>query len=103
MMWRVGLLTATASELVEDIDRPGSELSPPPAVLSDARELVKVIDGYERERLPWPPRALLSFAQLCGLALGVYAIFVDELTNVGLLMVALGLLFIRPALKPQGP
>lgn len=95
VMWRVGVLTATAHELVEDMEVPGSESSPPPAVLSDARDLVKVIDVHERERELWPPRALLSAAQCCGVLLGLYAIFVDKLTNVGLLVAALGLLFIR--------
>lgn len=99
VMWRVGVLTATAHELVEDMEVPGSELSPPPPVLSDARELVKVIDVHERERELWPPRAWLSAAQACGVLLGVYAIFVDKLSNVGLLVVALGLLFIRRVLS----
>lgn len=103
VLWRVGLLTAAAHELVEDIEVPGSELSPPPAVLSDARELVKVIDVHERERELWPPRALLSAAQACGLGLGAYAIFVDKLTNVGLLVGALGLLFIRRVLSARPP
>ena len=103
VMWRVGLLTATAHELVEDIEVPGSELSPAPAVLSDARELVKVIDVHERERDLWPPRALLSAAQLFGVLLGLYAIFVDRLTNVGLLVAALGLLFIRLAVGARWP
>ena len=99
VMWRVGVLTATAHELVEDMEVPGSELSPPPAVLSDARELVKVIDVHERERELWPPRAWLSAAQICGVLLGLYAIVFDKLTNVGLLVVALGLLFIRRVLS----
>jgi hypothetical protein len=103
VLWRVGLLTATAHELVEDLEVPGSELAPPPAVLSDARELVEVIDVHERERELWPPPAVLVAAQLCGLALGVYAIFVDRLTNVGLLVGALGLLFIRRVLSAVPP
>jgi len=98
VLWRFGLLTATAHELVEDIEGPGSELSPPPAVLSDARELVKAIDVHERERELWPPRALLSAAQFCGVVLGLYAIFIDRLMNVGLLVGALGLLLIRRVL-----
>jgi hypothetical protein len=102
-MWRVGVLTSTAHELVEDMDAPGSELSPPPAVLSDARELVKVIDVHERERELWPPRALLSAAQVCGVLLVLYAIFVDKLTNVGLLVAALGLLFIRRVMGAPWP
>jgi hypothetical protein len=106
VLWRVGLLTATVHELVEDIDdsaMPGSELSPPPAVLSDARKLVEVIDVHERELELWPPPAVLSAVQLCGLALGVYAIFIDRLTNVGLLVGALGLLFIRRVLGARPP
>jgi hypothetical protein len=103
VMWRVGVLTSTAHELVEDMGASGSELSPPPAVLSDARELVKVIDVHERERELWPPRALLSAAQVCGVLLGLYAIFVDELTNVGLLVAALGLLFIRRVMGAPWP
>ena len=103
VLWRVGLLTATAHELVEDIDAPGSGLSPPPSVVSEARELVKVIDVHERERELWPPRAVLSAVQLCGLGLLVYAIFVDRLSNVGLLVGALGLLMIRRVLGAQGP
>ena len=99
VMWRVGVLTATAHELVEDMEEPGTELSPRPAVLSDARELVKVIDGHERERELWPPRAWLFFAQLCGVLLALYALFVDRLTNVGLLVAAVGLLFIRRVLS----
>jgi hypothetical protein len=95
VMWRVGVLTATAHELVEDMEEPGSEPSPPPAVLSDARELVKVIDVHERERDLWPPHALLSAMQLLGVVLVLYAIFFDKLTNVGLLVAALGLLLIR--------
>jgi len=102
VMWRVGVLTSTAHELVEDMEAPGSEL-PPPAVLSDARELVKVIDVHERERELWPPRALLSAAQVCGVLLGLYAIFVDKLTNVGLLVAALGLLFIRRVMGAPRP
>ena len=96
VMWRVGVLTATAHELVEDMEVPGDES--PPAVLSDARELVKVIDVHERERERWPPRAWLVAMQLSGFLLVVYAIFVDKLTNIGLLVAALGLLVIRPAL-----
>jgi hypothetical protein len=103
VLWRVGVLTATAHELVEDMEVPGSELSPPPAVLSDARELVKVIDVHERERELWPPRALLSAAQFCGVLLGLYAIFADRLTNVGLLVAALGLLFIRRVMSAPWP
>lgn len=103
VMWRVGVLTATAHELVEDMEAPGSELSPPPAVLSDARELVKVIDVHERERELWPPPALLSAAQVCGVLLGLYAIFVDKLTNVGLLVAVLGLLFIRRVMGSPWP
>jgi hypothetical protein len=106
VLWRVGVLTATAHELVEDfeeIEVPGSELSPPPAVLSDARELVEVIDVYERERELWPPPAVLSALQLCGLSLAVYAIFIDRLTNVGLLVGALGLLFVRRVLSARLP
>lgn len=99
VLWRVGVLTATAHELVEDMEVPGSELSPPPAVLSDARELVKVIDVHERERELWPPRAWLFAAQFCGVLLSLYAIFVDKLTNVGLLVAALGLLLIRRVLS----
>ena len=102
VLWRVGVLTATAHELVEDIEVPGSELSPPPAVLSDARELVKVIDAHERERDQWPPSYALSTAQVCGLGLGVYAIFIDRLSNVGLLVGALGLLLIRRVLGARG-
>ena len=103
VLWRVGLLTATAHELVEDIEASGSELSPQHAVLSDARELVKVIDAHERERELWPPRALLLAVQFCGLGLAVYAIFIDRLSNVGLLVGALGLLLIRRALRAQPP
>ena len=99
VMWRVGVLTATAHELVEDMEEPGAELSPPPAVLSDARELVKVIEVHERELAAWPPRPWLLAAQLCGVALGLYAIFVDQLANVGLLVAALGLLFIQRVLS----
>lgn len=105
-MWRVGLLTATVHELVEDLETvevPGNEVSPPPAVLSDARELVEVIDVHERERDLWPPPAVLSALQLCGLSLAVYAIFIDRLTNVGLLIGALGLLFIRRVLGARPP
>ena len=98
-MWRVGVLTATAHELVEDMDEPGGEVSPAPAVLSDARELVKVIEGHERELALWPPRIWLFAAQLCGVALGLYAIFVDHLANVGLLVAAVGLLFIQRVLS----
>jgi hypothetical protein len=103
VMWRVGVLTATAHELVEDMEEPGTELSPRPAVLSDARELVKVIDVHERERELWPPRAWLLAAQLCGVLLGLYAIFFDRLTNVGLLAAAIGLLFIRRVLSSAWP
>jgi hypothetical protein len=99
VLWRVGVLTATAHELVEDMEVPGSELSPPPAVLSDARELVKVIDVHERERELCPPRAWLFAAQFCGVLLSLYAIFIDKLTNVGLLVAALGLLLIRRVLS----
>ncbi len=103
VMWRVGLLTATAHELVEDLEVPGNELSPPPPVLSDARDLVEVIDVHERERELWPTPAVLSAMQLFGLSLGVYAIFIDRLTNVGLLVGALGLLFIRRVLGARPP
>lgn len=103
VLWRVGVLTATAHELVEDMEVSESDSSPPPAVLSDARELVRVIDVHERERELWPPRALLSAAQLCGVLLVLYAIFVDRLTNVGLLVAALGLLFIRRVMSAPWP
>jgi hypothetical protein len=103
VMWRVGVLTATAHELVEDMEVPGSESSPPPPVLSDARELVKVIDVHERERELWPSHAVLSAVQLFGIVLGVYAIFVDQLTNVGLLVAALGLLLIRRVMTAPLP
>jgi hypothetical protein len=103
VMWRVGVLTATAHELVEDMEVPGSEPSPPPAVLSDARELVKVIDVHERERDLWPSQAWLAAVQLFGVVLGVYAMFFDKLTNVGLLVAALGLLLIRRVLSTPLP
>jgi hypothetical protein len=103
VLWRVGVLTATAHELVEDIDVPAREVSPPPPVLSDARELVKVIDVHGRERAMWPPRAALTAVQLCGVLLGAYAIFVDRLTNVGLLVAALGLLLIRRVMAAPWP
>ena len=103
VMWRVGVLTATAHELVEDMEEPGSEPSPRPAVLSDARELVKVIDVHERERELWPPHGWLSAAQVCGVLLGLYAIFFDRLTNVALLVAAVGLLFIRRVLGSPWP
>lgn len=102
VLWRVGVLTATAHELVEDIEASRSELSPPPDVLSDARELVRVIDVHERERELWPPPFVLTAAQVCGLGLGVYAIFVDRLANVGFLVVALGLLLSRRVLGARG-
>lgn len=102
VLWRVGVLTATAHELVEDMEVLGSELSPPPAVLSDARGLVTAIDAHERERNLWPPSAVLWAAQICGLGLGVYAIFIDRLTNVGLLVGALGLLLIRRVTTARG-
>jgi hypothetical protein len=103
VMWRVGVLTATAHELVEDMEVPGNEASPPPPVLSDARELVKVIDVHERDRELWPSHSVLSAVQLFGVLLGVYAIFFDKLTNVGLLVVALGLLLIRRVLSAPLP
>lgn len=99
VMWRVGVLTATAHELVEDMEEPGTELSHQPAVLSDARELVKVIEVHERELELWPPRPWLITAQVCGVALGLYAIFVDHLANVGLLVAAIGLLFIQRVMR----
>ena len=102
VLWRVGVLTATAHELVEDIEVSGAELSRPPAVLNDARELVKVIDVHERERELWPSPSVLAAVQVCGVGLALYAIFVDRLTNVGLLVVALGLLFIRRVLGARG-
>jgi hypothetical protein len=46
---------------------------------------------------------LLSAAQVCGVLLGLYAIFVDKLTNVGLLVAALGLLFIRRVMGAPRP
>jgi hypothetical protein len=58
---------------------------------------------HERERELWPPTSVLSAAQACGLGLGVYAIFIDRLTNVGLLVGALGLLLIRRVLRARGP
>ena len=103
VMWRVGVLTATAHELVEDMEEQGSVPSDRPAVLSDARELVTVIDVHERERELWPPHAWLSAAQVCGVLLGLYAIFFDRLTNVGLLVAAVGLLFIRRVLGSPWP
>ena len=103
VMWRVGVLTATAHELVEDIEVPGDVSARQPAVLSDARELVKVIDVHERERELWPSRAVLSAVQLSGVLLGVYAIFVDQLTHVGLLVAALGLLFVRRVMSATLP
>jgi hypothetical protein len=103
VMWRVGVLTATAHELVEDMEEPGGEPSPSPAVLSDARELVKVIDVHERERDLWPSHALLSAVQIVGVLLVLYAIFVDKLTNVGLLVAALGLLLIRRVMSAPLP
>ena len=71
VMWRVGVLTATAHELVEDMEVPGGEASPAPSVLSDARDLVKVIDVHERDRELWPSHAWLSALQFCGVLLGV--------------------------------
>ena len=103
VMWRVGVLTATAHELVEDIEVPGDASSHRPAVLSDARELVKVIDVHERERELWPSRAFLSAVQFSGVLLGLYAIFVDQLTHVGLLVAALGLLFVRRVMSATLP
>ena len=49
VMWRVGVLTATAHELVEDMEEPGSELSPRPPVLSTRASWPKV-DVHERQR-----------------------------------------------------
>ena len=66
------------------------------------RELVTVIDVHERERDQWPPHGL-SAAQVCGVLLGLYAIFFDRLTNVGLLVAAVGLLFIRRVLGSPWP
>ena len=103
VMWRVGVLTATAHELVEDMEEPGNEVSPRPAVVADARELVKVIDDHERERELWPPRSWLYAAQAGGVLLGLYAIFFDRLTNIGLLVAAVGLLFIRRVLSSPWP
>jgi hypothetical protein len=103
VMWRVGVLTATAHELVEDIEVPGDASSHRPAVLSDARELVKVIDVHERERELWPSRAFLVAVQFSGVLLGLYAIFVDQLTHVGLLVAALGLLFVRRVMSATLP
>jgi hypothetical protein len=103
VMWRVGVLTATAHELVEDMEVPGRDSSPPPAVLSDARELVQVIDVHDRERELWPSRSLLSAVQFCGVLLCLYAVFVDKLTNVGLLVAALGLLLIRRVMSAPFP
>jgi hypothetical protein len=103
VMWRVGVLTATAHELVEDIEVPGDVSARQPAVLSDARELVKVIDVHERQRELWPSRAVLSAVQLSGILLGVYAIFVDQLTHVGLLVAALGLIFVRRVMSATLP
>ena len=103
VMWRVGVLTATAHELVEDMGVPESESSSPPAVLSDARDLVKVIDVHDRKRDLWPSGAVLSVVQLCGVLLCLYAIFVDKLTNVGLLVAALGLLLIRRVMSAPVP
>ena len=103
VMWRVGVLTATAHELVEDIEVPGDASSHRPAVLSDARELVKVIDVHERERELWPSRTVLSAVQFSGVLLGLYAIFVDQLTHVGLLVAALGLLFVRRVMSATLP
>jgi len=103
VMWRVGVLTATAHELVEDMEVPAGESSPTPAVLSDARDLVKVIDVHERERDMWPSHAVLSAMQFLGVVLVVYAIFVDRLANVGLLVAALGLLLIRRVMSAPLP
>ena len=103
VMWRVGVLTATAHELVEDMEVPESDSSSPPAVLSDARDLVKVIDVHDRNRELWPSGAVLSAVQLCGVLLCLYAIFVDKLTNVGLLVAALGLLLIRRVMSAPVP
>jgi hypothetical protein len=103
VMWRVGVLTATAHELVEDMEVPASESSPAPAVLSDARELVKVIDVHDRDRELWPSHSLLFAVQSCGVLLGLYALFVDKLTNVGLLVAALGLLLIRRVMSAPFP
>jgi len=103
VMWRVGVLTATAHELVEDMEVPERESSSPPAVLSDARDLVKVIDVHDRNRELWPSGAVLSAVQLCGVVLCVYAIFVDKLANVGLLVAALGLLLIRRVMSAPVP
>jgi hypothetical protein len=72
-------------------------------VLSDARDLVKVIDVHDRDRERWPSHAWLSGLQFCGVLLGVYAIFFDKLTNVGLLVIALGLLLIRRVLSAPLP
>ncbi len=36
---------------------------------------------------------------VCGVALGLYAIFVDHLANVGLLVAAIGLLFIQRVMR----
>jgi hypothetical protein len=102
VMWRVGVLTATAHELVEDIE-PGDGSSRQPAVLSDARELVKVIDVHERERELWPSRAFLSAVQVSGVLLGLYAIFVDQLAHVGLLVAALGLVVVRRVMSATLP
>jgi len=46
---------------------------------------------------------VLSAVQLCGVLLCLYAIFVDRLTNVGLLVAALGLLLVRRVMSAPVP
>ena len=89
VMWRGQVLTATAHELVEGMEEPGSEPSDRPAVPSDAR----TVSGHRRARARARSVAAacwLSAAQVCGVLLGLYAIFFDRLTNVGLLVAASG-------------
>jgi hypothetical protein len=81
---RVERLTVTARELSEDLEVRGRVIP-----------LTKLgVRGREQRR----PRAMIAAAQLGGVGLGVYAIFVDKLTNIGLLVAALGLLGMRRVL-----
>jgi hypothetical protein len=66
-----------------------NELSWPDCVECGAR-------GFVREPLVY--RIGLDGAQLGGVALGVYSVVFDELTNVVLLVVAVGLIVIRRAI-----
>jgi hypothetical protein len=105
---RVSSLTLTAREMLEspedargarEVRAVDDALARAGGLVIHARELIEGIDVRRGEGLL--PRFVVMGAQGAGLAVAVYALMFDQFRNLGLLVVALGLIFIGPVVGRQ--